>query len=403
MSRVLTKKEARAFLISTLGLASFRDEEDVPEQIRGMFNQLGCVQLDPLDPFGQNADLVTFARVRDADKGDVYRALLPRGEDTNVSNVAFEHFYKERCLVPASAFPYYRDEARARGSLRLWRYHAQCPKETPGELLAYVRALGTCFHHDELDLGRITHRTRKPKDWKPSPKTTRLAVEVLADRGDLVVSSRTARAKRFDLPSRALGHHATAKAAMSFARFSLLARVKSCGLMSRNAGPHWTLLRDVRATLPDQLIEEGLIEEITIAGSPARYLVERGALDRPQEDPDGEMRVLGPLDPMIWDRKLVSHAFAFDYVWEVYKPKAKRAYGWYVVPLLHRDRLVGRMEGHVNREESTLEITNVWKEPGRAFSMRAFDRALDRLATANGCAYFERPIEVGRAAKNTTV
>ena len=57
---------------------------------------------------------------------------------------------------------------------------------------------------------------------------------------------------------------------------------------------------------------------------------------------DDRVRILGPLDPLLWDRNLVHHVFDFEYVWEVYKPAHQRRWGWYVCPLLQRDRLIGR-------------------------------------------------------------
>ena len=77
---------------------------------------------------------------------------------------------------------------------------------------------------------------------------------------------------------------------------------------------------------------------------------------------DDALRVLGPLDPLIWDRKLIHHAFGFEYVWEVYKPREKRRYGWYVCPMLHQGRFVGRIEARLHREKESvvLRVDNCW-------------------------------------------
>jgi hypothetical protein len=101
------------------------------------------------------------------------------------------------------------------------------------------------------------------------------------------------------------------------------------------------------------------------------------------------MRILAPLDPLLWDRKLVRQVFEFDHVWEVYKPKATRRFGWYVCPLLYRGHLVGRLEGH--RDGETLVIDTVWPESRGAIPVRALDDALARHAAALGCDWFERP------------
>ena len=75
--------------------------------------------------------------------------------------------------------------------------------------------------------------------------------------------------------------------------------------------------------------------------------------------------------------------FGFEYLWEVYKPAKQRRWGWYVVPLLHRGRLVGRLEGRA--VGTTLAIERVWRERGIAFDEDALDVALERHAIACGC------------------
>jgi hypothetical protein len=101
------------------------------------------------------------------------------------------------------------------------------------------------------------------------------------------------------------------------------------------------------------------------------------------------MRILGPLDPVLWDRGLVSQAFGFDYVWEVYKPAARRQWGWYVCPLLHRGALVGRLEARVR--EDALQADNLWREKGVRLDDAALDEALARHAKACGVERVRRP------------
>jgi uncharacterized protein YcaQ len=92
------------------------------------------------------------------------------------------------------------------------------------------------------------------------------------------------------------------------------------------------------------------------------------------------MRILAPLDPLLWDRKLVQQLFDFDYVWEVYKPASKRIWGYYVVPILHRGRLVGRFEGR--RDDGKLQIENLWVEGDGELDEKAWKEALERHEAA---------------------
>ena len=117
-------------------------------------------------------------------------------------------------------------------------------------------------------------------------------------------------------------------------------------------------------TLPDVLIEEGLLEEVVVEGSRRPYLAPAGFREVSTQAPDGQLRILGPLDPVLWDRKLLRQAFGFDYVWEVYKPKAKRRWGYYVCPLLLGEQLVGRLEGRVS--DGALQVMSLWPEEGAA-------------------------------------
>ena len=74
---------------------------------------------------------------------------------------------------------------------------------------------------------------------------------------------------------------------------------------------------------------------------------------------------LAPLDPLIWDRKgLLRGLFAFDYLWEVYVPEAKRRWGYYVLPILFGDRFVGRIEPRLDRKAKTLNVLGIWFEAG---------------------------------------
>lgn len=71
---------------------------------------------------------------------------------------------------------------------------------------------------------------------------------------------------------------------------------------------------------------------------------------------------VAPLDPLMWDRRLVKGLFGFDYIWEVYVPAPKRRHGYYVLPLLFGDRLAGRIEPRLERASRTLRIAGIWFE-----------------------------------------
>jgi uncharacterized protein len=330
--KTISPNEARKRLVSHLGLArNLRDTRAVLERLR-------CIQLDPLDVIGTNADLVVMARVEDAKRGDVYRDLFPRR--------AFEHFAKERCILPASAFPFYRDRGHA-AETPWWRHgdrEQRVPKQVVDAVLAEVREHGPVSARDLSDHGSVD-----PIDWsgwKGTAKATSMALEMLWTRCDIVVAGRTdSGAKLYDIPRRALGPVAEEKVTEDFDRWALRERVRAAGLLARAGGSIWSMLSHARTSgLPERMVESGELVDVAIEGSPRRYLAVPEFLRARITSPDDRVRILGPLDPLLWDRNLVRHIFGFDYVWEVYKPAKDRKWGWYVCPLLYRGHLVGRVD-----------------------------------------------------------
>ncbi len=354
----LSLDEARVGLLTALDLW-----RDAPADMPAALERRGCVQLDPLDPLGANADLVMMAR-HDVGEGDFFDGVFP--------GHAFEHFAKERCVLPASAFPAYRDQAI---ETPWWRQAERAQRISAAQLDAVeaeVRERGPLPVSALSDHGRV-----EPIDWsgwKGTGKAATMAAEMLWLRCRLVVCGRAGRSKVVDVPERALPGVASAPSAEPFGRWALRHRVRSMGLLPTASGPWWGQLRDERRALSAALVEEGLLVEVELPGTRRRWLAEPSFGATPPPPPDDRMRLLGPLDPLLWDRDLVRLLFGFDYVWEVYKPAAQRRWGWYVVPLLHRGRLVGRFEGR--RGPEGIEVLGSWPEEG--FDDDAFRVALGR-------------------------
>jgi uncharacterized protein YcaQ len=384
-ARVITisREEARSYLLGQLGL-----RQVVHRNPLELLQALRCIQLDPLDAIGTNVDLVAFARVDGLLRGDVFRAVYP--------GHAFEHWAKERCLLPASAFSMYRHHA---AEAPWWRHEERLNRLPQGlidEVLHEIGERGPLTPSQLTDRGNVA-----PLDWggwKGTAKAHSMAIEVLWTRCDIVVCGREGNTKLYDVPERALGvasrgsrpaRGRASQVAKDFQRWAVLERVEAAGLLSRASGSTWSMLSEARtARIPEQLIAEGLLEEVAIEGSSRPYLAPAGFRRRTFPPSDGRIRILGPLDPLLWDRPLVKYVFDFDYVWEVYKPASQRRWGWYVCPLLQGDRLVGRLEGVVDR---ALRIRKVWWERDARMDNDALDQALAWHATSCGVTRVVRP------------
>ena len=111
-----------------------------------------------------------------------------------------------------------------------------------------------------------------------------------------------------------------------------------------------------------------------------------------QADQAARLEFLAPLDPMLWDRKLVEALWDYRYSWEIYTPAAKRKYGYYVLPMLYGDRLIGRIEPKADKKTKTLTVRNIWFEPDVRQTKKLsglIGKAVQRLAKFNDCDEYE--------------
>jgi uncharacterized protein YcaQ len=97
-------------------------------------------------------------------------------------------------------------------------------------------------------------------------------------------------------------------------------------------------------------------------------------------EPPASVAFLPPFDALIWDRGLLGSLFGFDYVWELFFPPSKRRWGWYVLPILFRDRFVGRIEPRIDREGGRVQVLRLWWEDG--FAPRRADGFVDAMRAA---------------------
>jgi uncharacterized protein YcaQ len=118
--------------------------------------------------------------------------------------------------------------------------------------------------------------------------------------------------------------------------------------------------------LREELIESGELVSVDVEGVRGKRFVVRDEVESLVEPPElpPSVAFLSPFDPLIWDRAFLASLFGFDYVWDLFHPPAKRRFGWYVLPMLFRDRFVGRIEPRIEREKGTVQVIGLWWEDG---------------------------------------
>ncbi len=376
---------ARRFLVARHLLAPPRSLPPGEASVLEVFERLGSIQFDPLEVAGRNHDLVLLARVAGY-RRDMTDALLYE------RRALFEADNKGLSLLPAGELPWHRvtwDRARVRHERGAFDEHAPLV----AELLDRIRAAGP--------LSSTDFEPRAAIDWYWRPTNqVRAVLEALGEAGVLGIARREGNRRVYDLaerlfPADALAHRPLVRDQF---RHRLLSRYRAHGLLGLSGSAElWygtspssvlgvedgvPLQAAGRRALHAELVEAGNLVPVEVEGFKAlRYVVaddlarlelaERevaaeghpGPLPGPGGSP-AAVTFLAPLDPLMWDRDLVRRLFGFDYVWEVYVPAARRRWGYYVLPLLYGDRLVGRIEPRIDRRTGTLRVLGLWWEEG---------------------------------------
>ena len=343
-----------------------------------VFRRLGSLQFDPLAIAGPTHDLALHARVADYDPAWCDR-LYERRE-------IFEAYNKGLALVPTSEFPWFRENL-SRNAPRTLTENA----DVAARVLERIRADGTLSALDfERERGPTT-------DWFGMPtNAVRAVLEAYAVTGVLGLARRDGNRRYYDLLERLLPADVLARKLPvdEQLRHKLLSRYRAHGLLGVGGGgdvfgglgpakpdERWPGYPG-RNALRDELVERGDLVPVEVEGFRGKRLVvsEEVELLEAPPDPPPSVAFVPPFDPIVWDRRLLGSLFDFEYVWELFVPPAKRRWGWYVLPIVFRDRFVGRIEPRLNRAEARVEVLDVWWEDG--FAPRRVDGFVDAMRDA---------------------
>jgi uncharacterized protein len=373
----VTAEAARRFLVARQLFAPARSLEGGPDAVLEVFRRLGSIQFDPLAVAGRNHDLVLHARVADYDPA--WCNLLYDRRDV------FEAYNKGLSLVPTSEFPWFRGTLNQSSRRILAENH-----EVAEQVLERVRAEGAL---SALDFERERGST---VDWFGAPtNVVRAVLEAYSVTGVLGLARRDGNRRYYDLLERLLPHDVLERTVPLREQFrhKLLSRYRAHGLMGVGGGdifgglgpakpdPRWPE-HPGRSALRDELVEDGALVPVEIGGVRGKRFVlsdEVGLLEDPPEPPPS-VAFVPPFDPLVWDRGLLGSLFDFDYVWELFLPPAKRRWGWYVLPVLFRDRLVARIEPRIDRAGCRVQVLGLWWEDG--FEPRRADGFVDAMRDA---------------------
>ncbi|WP_022768941.1 winged helix-turn-helix domain-containing protein [Butyrivibrio sp. NC2007] len=394
----ITKQQATQFILAKQGLIGsyrFAGKNGAYDYIR----QAGCIQFDPVDVCGKNAELTLQSRVKGFKKSMLWELLY---EDRKL----VDYVDKELSIWPAQDWPYFAS-FRER-SLRMSDTFEGL-QELKEEAVSFIREHGTVCS-DTLPIeGEIYWHSSMhwSGNWQKKSQAARSVLEQLYTDGELIIHHKKGSRKYYDLaekylPATLLKADNPCKDEFEFISWRVLRRIGAVGLLwdkSSTAFLGIDLKADLRKKVLSNLSTDKKIGSVMVEGIkvPFYYRIEDEALMQEiiagTADLKPRMCFIAPLDPLMWDKALILALWDFRYSWEIYTPAVKRKYGYYTLPIIYGDRFVGRIEAVPDRKEGILQVKGLWWEPGvrqtKALN-RELERTLGRFAKFNDCESFQK-------------
>lgn len=386
-------EEARHFILGKQGLLGtyrFVGKGGALQYIQ----QAGCIQYDPVDVCGKNAELTLQSRVK-----GFTRSML--AELLYVDRLLVDYSDKELSIWSREDWPYfsgYRAMSKVHGA------GFEGIPELEARAIAFIREHGP-VSSDTLPIeGKIYWHSSMhwSGHWQNQSNAARSVLEQLYTDGVLLIHHKSGSRKYYDLAERyfspeLLNAENPCPDDMALLRWRIKRRVGAVGMLWNRRSDAWlgiNMSTEQRNAAINALEADGIIvkAEVESIRSPLFFLAEdiplmeevrQGALDTKPR-----LEFLAPLDPMLWDRKLVEALWDYHYIWEIYTPVNQRKYGYYVLPILYGDKFVGRIEAAADRKAATLVVRNIWYEDGVRPTKklaRAIEGACRRLAKFNDC------------------
>jgi len=390
----LTNRQARQFILlkhGLLGAHKFHGKQGALDFIR----QAGCIQFDPVDLCGRNAELTLQSRIKGLSQNTLHELLYR-------DRALFDYPDKQLSIIPTEIWPYFeRFRQAARAKLE---QHPEI-EEHIESVRNYIAENGAVCSNDFTLEGSTTWWSAI--NWSSGGRLSRSVLEQMYSSGDLVIEHKKGTRRYYDLaekhiPAEMLRMPEPLPDEFEHQKWRVLRRIGAVGLLWNRPSDAWLniwgLNSETRDNIFRALLDEGKIIAIAVDGLksplycraddlPLIEIILADTYLKPR------CELIAPLDPLIWDRKLVRALFGFAYAWEIYTPPDRRRYGVYVLPLLQGECFIGRVEAVRDRKNSTLMIKNIWYEDEIKQTKKQqaiVDSCLKRFARFHGCKIYKK-------------
>jgi hypothetical protein len=380
---------ARALMLAAQGLHAPPEEPVGKDAVLATIRRMEGLQIDTISVVARSPYLVLWSRLGDYE---------PRWLDELLAEGAlFEYWSRAACFLPIEDFPLYRVRMLACADAAL---NGRNPEQRAvlDRVLTRIREQGAVR---SIEFTREEGKGNGWWDWKPE----KWALEHLFNTGVLMIARREKFQRVYDLRERVLPEwdDACVPSPEETRRALILKAVRALGIAPARWVPFYfpgylgsRATRRATVALLEKLVGEGELIPVTVEGWDEQAYVHRDHRVLAEQAAAGSLRAtrttfVSPFDPLVHDRQRAQELFGFEYRIETYTPAARRRYGYFTLPILHRDALIGRLDPKAHRKEGIFEVKALHLEPG----VPATEELVTALAGAlRECAAWHRTPEV---------
>jgi uncharacterized protein YcaQ len=360
-AHLLTKEDARRIAVRAQLLDACR-----PADLLETVGHLTFLQIDPTAAIAPAADLVAWTRLGDAYRPEQLTKALEQDRTL---------FERDALVRPMADLGLQLAEAADWPPWKASRAWLEANDSFRRDILDRLRDSGPLVSRDIPDTSLVPWAST---GWTNKRNVTQM-LEFLTMRGEVAIAGRVGRERLWDLPERVYPADLRLPPAAEARRMRNERRLRALGIARAKA-----------PAMPLEPIDVGEVgEPAVVEGVAGEWRVDPEALGH---DFEGRTALLSPFDRLPYDRRRAQELFDFEYVLEMYKPAAKRRWGYFALPVLHGDRLVGKLDAIADPKASRLRVNAVHEDVRFTRSLeKAVHAELEALASWLGLDDVELP------------
>ncbi len=363
---------ARTVALHCQGLASHQNYVmPTKEVIYNTIEELGCIQIDTLQMVHRSHYLTLWSRLGTYNTADLDALVYGSGDGAN-DRLMFEYWLHAACIIPLKEFRY-RLPLMNRHQKDPGTWHSRWLSE-PDKARLLPHVLERIQRDGGLRASDFQHEDDKRGtwwDWKPAKR----ALEILYNRGELMIAGRVNFQRVYDLRERVLPEwvDVTPPTEQEARAYYIERGVQAFGVCTPiHAGEYTHMKRTTARPHVERSIAAGVFKEIDVElvdGSVTTMMVHRYNLELLDQAAEGALTAerttfLSPFDSLFWAKGRDEQFWNFRQRLEAYTPAPKREWGYFCLPILHRDQLVGRFDPKMERKTGVLRLKALYLEPG---------------------------------------